>query len=486
MNIAMVGGGGRCLYFMNVISTYRFPGYKANIVAVADIRENSPGIALVREKGIHTTNDYRKLAYRADIEVFLNLTGQQEISRELHDLRRPGVLVLNEKGALEFFEDYRIQESKTGEKLDWVRTRRLCDLIFNELVNEEVMVIDSSYTIIEVNNAPLKKYGLERWDVIGRRCYEISHHKNCPPPTEPTPCSQRSNYQCPIEEVKKTGKPFRCTHIHYDKEGRRMFHSISSYPIFECDSIVGIVQLARDITWEASMQKSFSDQEKLSAIGRLAAGVAHELNNPLTTVLTSTLLLQEDLKEDDPMHGELELISHETMRCRKIVTNLLNFARQSAPVKQEQDINGIVSESMALVRKQADFNNVSIELDLHPEPILLYCDRDHIQQCLINLGLNAIDATPAGGKVTFSSGLSEDKTMACMSVEDTGSGFSQEVEDAIFEPFFTTKETGTGLGLSITHGFVRQHRGFIKVATAEGQGSTFTIRIPFNGGECDE
>ncbi|MBI9077751.1 MAG: PAS domain-containing protein [Desulfatibacillum sp.] len=470
MKIAIVGGGSRCLFFLNILATYRFSEVNPEVVAIADINPDAPGVKHLRSRGVYYTDDYSEFLTRDDLDVLLDLTGQEEIFTTLCKERNLLTTVLNEETGIIFFEGYRPRECAGSRQLNFKRTKQLCDLFFAELVNEEVFVIDTSRTIIDVNNLPLTKYGLERKDVIGKRCHEVTHQSK-----EPCTCK---THPCPLVEIQKSRQPYRCTHIHYDKEGRRILHSISAYPIFENNEIVGIVELARDITWETSMQKSFGDQEKLSAIGRLAAGVAHELNNPLTTVLTSTMLIQEEMDPKHPDYEELELVKNETLRCRNIVTNLLNFARQSKPVKQLDDLNQIVVNSMALIRKQADFKNIVLKCDTYPGKLMVFCDRDQIQQCLINLGLNATDATPPGGRITFSTDLVEEGTMARISVADTGEGLDQSIQDSIFEPFFTTKETGTGLGLSITHGFVKQHKGFIDLESQKGHGATFSIRLP--------
>lgn len=477
MKIAIVGGGSRCLFFINILATYRFSSeVQPQIVAIADINPDAPGVKHLVERGVYYTDDYSEFLTREDLDVVLDLTGDEEIFTYLCKERNLLTTVLNDETGLIFFEGYRPRECAGSRQLNFKRTKQLCDLFFTELVNEEVFVIDTSFTIIDVNNLPLQKYGLERKDVIGKHCYEVTHQVK-------EPCSSKA-HPCPMVEIQKTRQPYRCTHIHYDKEGHRILHSISAYPIFEANKIVGIVELARDITWETSLQKSFGDQEKLSAIGRLAAGVAHELNNPLTTVLTSTMLIQEDMDPKHPDYEELDLIKNETLRCRNIVNNLLNFARQSKPIKQEADLNEIVQSSMALIRKQADFKNIVMKCDTCPERLMVYCDRDQIQQCLINLGLNAIDATAPGGRITFTTSLVDDGKMAKISVADTGEGLPQNIKDSIFEPFFTTKETGTGLGLSITHGFVKQHKGFIDLESTQGHGATFSIRLPLQREEA--
>jgi signal transduction histidine kinase len=129
----------------------------------------------------------------------------------------------------------------------------------------------------------------------------------------------------------ETQEPSQETHIHKDKDNNNIYYSISSYPLFENGEVIGAIELSRDITADLNARNSMMQQDKLASIGRLSAGVAHEINNPLTTILTSAMLMQEDIDINDPMHEELETITNETLRCRKIVTSLLDFARQTKP-----------------------------------------------------------------------------------------------------------------------------------------------------------
>ena len=226
------------------------------------------------------------------------------------------------------------------------------------------------------------------------------------------------------------------------------------------------------------MQKLTMQQEKLVSIGRLAAGVAHEINNPMTTILTTAMLIQEDLDSDDPNYKELQTIADETLRCRKIVTSLLDFARQRRPEKKESSINDIVRECITLVRKQAAFKDIHIESTLSEHMPLIDVDRDQIQQSIINLALNAIEATEPGGTVSFQTRMNPQAKMIEIGGRDTGHGVPEVDSDKIFEPFFTTKDTGTGLGMAITHGLIEQHRGTIDVESKVGHGTTFTVRLP--------
>jgi signal transduction histidine kinase len=245
---------------------------------------------------------------------------------------------------------------------------------------------------------------------------------------------------------------------------------------------MGAVEISKDITQDILMQKSLMQQEKLVSIGRLSAGVAHEINNPLTTVLTTAMLIQEDLDRGDPLYGELETIVKETMRCRNIVTALLDFARQKTPEVKRCSINVIVAETVMLTRKQSAFKDVKLEVFLDQKVPPLWLDPHQITQALINLLINAIESTDPGGHITVRTEYFSGSNKVGVQIQDSGSGIPPGLIDKVFEPFFTTKESGTGLGLAITHGIIVQHGGTIQVASEPKKGTTFAITLPASNG----
>jgi two-component system NtrC family sensor kinase len=217
--------------------------------------------------------------------------------------------------------------------------------------------------------------------------------------------------------------------------------------------------------------------EKLASLGKLAAGVAHEINNPLTGILTNSSLLLEDLPADDPRREDVEVMVHETIRCREIVKRLLDFARQTKPQKRLADINALIDNIILLVRNQTSFRNILIEKKLDDIPEVLV-DPDQIQQVFVNIILNAAEAMTKGGVLTVTSATSRTGESLVIRIADTGPGISEEVRERIFDPFYTTKEHGTGLGLSISYGIIEQHGGTISVESCPGKGSTFIIQLP--------
>ena len=478
MNIAVVGGGTRCKRLMEVIERHKFQEMEPKIVAVSDVNDRAPGFRKAREQGLYVTADYNDFFNLEDIELIIELTGNIDIYNDIIAKKGRSVRAIGDKSVRLFWEISRISymQKKAAQELE--EARALYNALINELIQEEVMVIAYDHRILDVNDTLLAKLGLQRDEVLGRTCHEITHHQD-------TPCSGEL-HPCPLIQTLKTKKPSQTTHEHLDKDGRKIFYSISTYPLKEAGDVIGAIEVARDISKDINLQKVMMQQEKLVSIGRLSAGVAHEINNPLTTILTTAILIQEDLDPADPNYRELETIAAETLRCRKIVTSLLNFARQSRPDKRPNDPNKLVTESIVLTQKQAAFKDVAVKQELMENIPPVLADKVQIQQAIINLVLNAVEATEPGGTITITTCALPDKQQAEIIVSDTGEGISQEQMDKVFDPFFTTKDNGTGLGLAISHGIIEQHGGTIDVHSSPGEGTTFTLRLPFDTGRPDE
>lgn len=218
--------------------------------------------------------------------------------------------------------------------------------------------------------------------------------------------------------------------------------------------------------------------EKLASLGKLAAGVAHEINNPLTGVLTNASLLLEDFEKEDPRKEDVQVIVNETIRCREIVKRLLDFSRQTKPQKKQTDVNTLIDNIILLVRNQTSFRNIQIEKMLDEKLPLIMADPDQIQQVFINLILNAADVMPKGGNLILETKVIPIKDFIEIRITDTGTGIPEELRTRIFDPFFTTKENGTGLGLALSYGIVEQHGGTINLESKIGKGTTFIIHLP--------
>ncbi len=247
-------------------------------------------------------------------------------------------------------------------------------------------------------------------------------------------------------------------------------------------NVVAICCLSRDDTVARQLQQDLVQTERLAAVGKLAAGVAHELNNPLTGILTFAEDLMLEADPADPKRQDYEVIVNETMRCRHIVRDLLDFSRQKSSERQQTDINGVIKRSLTIIERQASFHNIEFRLELGEEIPAVLVDPRQMQQAILNLVINACDAMDAVGEITIRSRLEDEGRQVAVAVSDKGCGIPEGLIDDLFQPFFSTKgDQGNGLGLATVLGVMDRHNGRVNVESQVGQGSTFTLTLPVAG-----
>ena len=228
--------------------------------------------------------------------------------------------------------------------------------------------------------------------------------------------------------------------------------------------------------------------EKLASVGLLASGVAHELNNPLTGILTFSHLVRQKMPDKSTDAEDMDLVIRETKRCAAIIKRLLDFAREKQPEKKFTDLNQVIDDTVRIVEQPAHLRDIEIALDLDRTLPPIWIDADQIKQVIMNMLVNAQHAVEEKGNITVSTRRSQDprapatepKPMVAISIVDTGCGILEANLRRIFDPFFTSKDVGkgTGLGLSVSHGIVEAHGGLIEVESKVGEGSTFRVFLP--------
>ncbi len=259
--------------------------------------------------------------------------------------------------------------------------------------------------------------------------------------------------------------------------------NIAIAPLVSKDfSVIGRLIIVDDITERIELESQLSQAEKLSSIGLLAAGVAHEVNTPLAVISSYAQILAKQVNTDPKKSDLLDKITRQTFRASEIVNSLLNFSRTSSTEFTSVDLNRIIQDTLTLLEHQFKTARIKVVQDLYPQLPTIYGNTGKLQQVFLNLFLNAKDAMPSGGTlmITTNNGHHVEVTVA-----DTGSGIAQEHIHRIYDPFFTTKSKprtghsgGTGLGLSVTYGIIQEHAGKIRVASTPGQGTTFTMEFP--------
>jgi two-component system, NtrC family, sensor kinase len=352
-------------------------------------------------------------------------------------------------------------------------------------IKDHMMVIDLDYKIVEVNRALLEMVGLQREEVVGKHCYEVSHHSN-------EPCSS-PDHPCPLKDTVATGKAASAIHIHFDKDGRESYLHVVCHPLFDEEGqIRGVVDLSRDITQEISRTRMMHE-DKIASLGKLSASVVHEINNPITGILSSVRVIQRTLKKEALGEAELglmrkhtELVYNEIYRVGKTVSSLLPFSRKSKPEFKAVDLNTLLTETLSLTEFQMRLQGITVETRWAQDLLPVRADPGKMKQVFLNLLLNAQDAMPKDGAMTLVTRNTRNQEVLVL-IADNGVGIPQEKFPEIFEPFYTTKAggLGAGLGLSVVHSIIGDHQGVIKVHSVVGRGTCFAIRLPAHKGGKD-
>lgn len=248
-----------------------------------------------------------------------------------------------------------------------------------------------------------------------------------------------------------------------------------------CDAYNRMIDgiLERDRKLAESTERKMLHSEKLASIGRLASGIAHEINNPLTGILTFSELLLEDMKGTSA-EKDLLVIRNETMRCREIVRGIFEFSRDTKLIKNEENLNYVIDDILTILDKHVSFQDINIIKNFDYSIPAFPMDVIQMKSVISNLSVNAADAMPEGGDLTITTGYKEENQSVFVMISDTGHGISQDNLQKIFDPFFTTKEPGkgTGLGLAVTFGIIRRHNGTIEMKSEPGKGTTAYIEFP--------
>lgn len=267
------------------------------------------------------------------------------------------------------------------------------------------------------------------------------------------------------------------------RDGYQIPVYISAAILYEDGEEKGSVGIFTDLREREKLEKQLLRSEKLSSLGKLSAGIAHEINQPLTGVLTFAHLLLKKFKQDEKTRKDLEIIVRETTRIRGIVQGILDFARETPMQKKPRVVNEILDQTLEIIVHQQRFFGIELVKDYDPALPLVVVDSNLMEQVFMNIILNAVDAMHGSG--TFTVRTRHGYGFVDIDFSDTGAGMPEEILDKIFDPFFTTKDStegmGMGLGLAVSYGIVKNHNGDINVMSKVGEGTTFTIRLPVDG-----
>jgi PAS domain S-box-containing protein len=352
--------------------------------------------------------------------------------------------------------------------------RRFTSLVIDSLP-VGLYVVDRDYRIqIWNRKRETGTQGLRRDEVVGRPVFDVL--------TRQPPEQLRTEF----DQVFETGE-IQQSEIEVVQGGETRHFRLSKIPMrLEGDAISHVITVGEDVTEWHAIQGQIMQSEKLGAVGQLAAGVMHEINNPLATIGACVAAMEGRLPELGKAAGAaleeyLQIIEREVDRCSRIVDGLLDFSRPKAKSTGPVALNTVVDQTLFLLKHHQRFKRLQVLRELDPAGPATVGDQEQLIQVLMALTLNAVDAMEQGGRLTLRTARSRHRPdELVLEVEDTGAGIPAPEQRKIFEPFYTTKPPGrgTGLGLSICYGIVQQHRGRIEVESAPGKGATFRVHLP--------
>jgi two-component system NtrC family sensor kinase len=366
-------------------------------------------------------------------------------------------------------ENARLFEGVSRAEREWQQTF--------DAIRDAIAITGPDYRIVRVNQAFVDLFGLPEERIVGQRCCHFFYGASGPTP----------GFRC--HQIIRTQQT---TPVEVDNLSIPGTYHISLFPLYNArGDFQGVIHSVRDVSDERALRDLMAHNERLVAMGRLAASVAHEINNPLFSIRNCLALLDDVIPEDEPSRSFLHLAKSELDRLARTVRNLLDFVRPSEEPRALVDLNQVLERAIVLTGKQMEYAHVTIVRQLETDLPQLLASAGQLAQVAINLILNGIEAMPDGGELQIVTRFGpqwDDMEIAPgravhtvqVIVADTGCGIPQEHLGAIFEPFFSTKDEvkGVGLGLPISHGIVQRHQGTIDVQSEIDVGSTFTVTLP--------
>ncbi|HDI82719.1 MAG TPA: PAS domain S-box protein [candidate division WOR-3 bacterium] len=342
------------------------------------------------------------------------------------------------------------------------------ELLF-ELAPVGIVVLNAKLECTRINRRAVEISGYEPDEILGKKPFELIIGKD------------KQKLLAEWFKNLEMGSAKEIDIEIYNKSGEQKILRLIGKKIVTESEGHAILLMVRDITDEKRMEENILQMQKLESISTFTAGIAHDINNTLTAIMGSTGLLYNYVSKDGMEY--IRAIEDAVKTSSEMIRQLLSFTKQRVGEPVVFDVNELIKETMSMVKRMIP-EDVKCTTILNPSPLLLYADKTQLQEILINLVSNAIDAMPNGGKLTINSKLIEDYVI--IQVIDTGIGMDEQTKKRIFDPFFTTKEKGTGLGLSVVYGLVGENNGTIEVDSAPGEGTTFTIKFPLYHGKASK
>ena len=354
-------------------------------------------------------------------------------------------------------------------------TKNRLQTIFNN-IGDGISVIDENYQISSVNQGILELFIKKDFqELLGKKCFS-EYHKN-----------EGICDNCPAQKTFENGQPYHVTKICAGPDRGRAVLDISTFPIKDDNGkVVQVIEYIKNVTSRIKLEDQLLYQERLAGIGELAAGIAHEIRNPLGSITASSQFVLSKYKLSDPVKKHLKIILKNSENANKIIKDLLDFAKPREISFKVCNIGKVINDACNLVKVRCARQHVRLTLKYSRRLPLILLDEKRLEEAFLNFILNALDAMPNGGRLVINANNDFQNNEVAISFLDTGEGITSENLNKLFTPFFSTKENGVGLGLCLAHQVVSYHKGRINIESKVGQGTEVMVRLPFSEREKEE
>ncbi|OEU46172.1 MAG: hypothetical protein BBJ60_00700 [Desulfobacterales bacterium S7086C20] len=347
----------------------------------------------------------------------------------------------------------------------------------NQILNsaaDGMRLVDQGFNVLRMNETFLTLSGMKRDETHGKKCYEVLKNSLCHTPNCPLTrilCGEE-RVECEVEKERNNGTRISCL--------------VTATPFRGPDGdLIGIVEDIKDISQIKQAERAIRESEKLAVVGRLAAGAAHSIRNPLTSVKMRLFSLARSLELSKTQKEDLDVISEEIRHIDSIVQNFLEFSRPPKLKMQKINPSDVVDSAIQLLRDRLKAYGTEVKVSRPRRMPEILGDKEQLKELLVNLLVNACEAMNGGGEIVISEQEESVESwgrVVAIRVNDNGPGVPEEVRERLFDPFFTTKEEGTGLGLSIAARIAKEHGGLLNLVSEEDKGATFAVILPYKGG----
>lgn len=351
-----------------------------------------------------------------------------------------------------------------ADELELVRQSRDAWLSIIDAITDFIFVIDDSFTLVKVNRALATFFGSHPKDFIGKKCYQIF------------------DFDVKCHDCIRDGAIEKGLTLSHEKIIHNRTYRINVFPLYQQNKKPLTVHLMKDVTEIKNLRMQLYHSERLASIGRLTAGVAHEMNNPLSGIIAYTDMLIKK-NADGTITKDIENIRNSAERCKKIIEILLKFSRQTVPSKSIELVHDVIDRVLELRAYWLKMYKIQIIREYKDVPAV-FIDSQQIQEAIMNVIVNAEEAILNTGRgngiIDIKTFFDKKSNLVTIEISDNGTGMPEDITSRVFEPFYSTKPPGTGIGigLSLSHGIIVKHGGTIQIKSSEGKGTVCTISFP--------